>query len=105
MPRYLIDCALELARSNVEAEDIVSMVCEVGEGTVHRLWEPLREKQAVPNGYAETRNVEVERDKAVEAIAGHRIDEPSLDAPKRAFGCPEDLAARPEQDLGAGLLV
>jgi 2-methylcitrate dehydratase PrpD len=27
-------------------------VCEVGEGTVHRLWEPLEKKQAVPNGYA-----------------------------------------------------
>jgi hypothetical protein len=28
------------------------MVCEVGEGTVHRLWEPLHVKEAVPNGYA-----------------------------------------------------
>ncbi len=27
-------------------------VCEVGEGTVHRLWEPLAAKQHVPNGYA-----------------------------------------------------
>jgi 2-methylcitrate dehydratase PrpD len=52
MTQPFIDCAIELARSNVNAEDIVSMVCEVGEGTVHRLWEPLREKQAVPNGYA-----------------------------------------------------
>jgi 2-methylcitrate dehydratase PrpD len=52
MTQPFIDCAIELARANVRAEDIVSMVCEVGEGTVHRLWEPLREKQAVPNGYA-----------------------------------------------------
>ena len=28
------------------------MVCEVGEGTVHRLWEPLAAKQRPPNGYA-----------------------------------------------------
>ena len=28
------------------------MVCEVGEGTVHRLWEPLPDKQRPPNGYA-----------------------------------------------------
>jgi 2-methylcitrate dehydratase PrpD len=28
------------------------MVCEVGEGTVHRLWEPLAAKQHPPNGYA-----------------------------------------------------
>ena len=28
------------------------MVCEVGEGTVHRLWEPLAAKQHPANGYA-----------------------------------------------------
>ena len=52
MTQPFIDCAIELARANIRAEDIVSMVCEVGEGTVHRLWEPLQQKQAVPNGYA-----------------------------------------------------
>jgi 2-methylcitrate dehydratase PrpD len=52
MTQPFIDCAIELARANVRAADIASMVCEVAEGTVHRLWEPLREKQEVPNGYA-----------------------------------------------------
>ncbi len=52
MTQPFIDCAIELARSGVRAQDIASIVCEVGEGTVHRLWEPLAEKQAVPNGYA-----------------------------------------------------
>ena len=52
MTQPFIDCAIELARSNIKAEDIVSLVCEVGEGTVHRLWEPLQQKRAVPNGYA-----------------------------------------------------
>jgi 2-methylcitrate dehydratase PrpD len=52
MTQPFIDCAVELARTNVRAQDIVSMVCEVGEGTVHRLWEPLGQKQAVANGYA-----------------------------------------------------
>jgi 2-methylcitrate dehydratase PrpD len=52
MTQPFIDCAVELARSGVRAEDIVSMICEVGEGTVHRLWEPLQHKQRVPNGYA-----------------------------------------------------
>src|SRR5258708_31757797 len=47
-----IDCAIELARSGVSADDVVSMVCEVGEGTVHRLGEPLAKKQSPPNGYA-----------------------------------------------------
>ena len=53
MTQPFIDCAIELARvPALRAEDIVSMVCEVGEGTVHRLWEPLKQKQAPPNGYA-----------------------------------------------------
>jgi 2-methylcitrate dehydratase PrpD len=30
----------------------VEMVCDVGEGTVHRLWEPLGAKQRPANGYA-----------------------------------------------------
>jgi len=52
MTQPFIDCAIELARAGVRAGDIESMVCEVGEGTVHRLWEPLKQKQAPPNGYA-----------------------------------------------------
>ena len=31
---------------------IEMLVCEVAEGTVHRLWEPLAHKQRPPNGYA-----------------------------------------------------
>jgi len=34
------------------AADIKEMICEVGEGTVHRLWEPLADKQRPPNGYS-----------------------------------------------------
>jgi 2-methylcitrate dehydratase PrpD len=52
MTQPYVDCARELARSGVRAEDIVAIVCEVGEGTVHRLWEPLALKQSPPNGYA-----------------------------------------------------
>jgi len=52
MTQPFIDCAIELARSGVKPDDIVSMVCKVGEGTVHRLWEPLAQKHAPPNGYA-----------------------------------------------------
>jgi 2-methylcitrate dehydratase PrpD len=47
-----IDCARRLAGRGLDPDDIVEMVCEVGEGTVHRLWEPLSEKQRPPNGYA-----------------------------------------------------
>ena len=52
MTQPYIDCAIELAQSGVKADDIASLVCEVGEGTVHRLWAPLPLKQAPPNGYA-----------------------------------------------------
>lgn len=52
MTQPFIDCAIELAQSGLKAADITSMVCEVGEGTVHRLWEPLALKHAPPNGYA-----------------------------------------------------
>jgi len=51
MTHPYIDCARRLGK-RVKADDIVEMVCEVGEGTVHRLWEPLAAKQAPPNGYA-----------------------------------------------------
>jgi len=47
-----IDCARRLAARGIGPGDIVEIVCEVGEGTVHRLWEPLAEKQRPPNGYA-----------------------------------------------------
>ena len=47
-----IDCARRLGSRDLNQDDIVEMVCEVGEGTVHRLWEPLSEKQRPPNGYA-----------------------------------------------------
>lgn len=52
MTQPYIDCAISLASEGVKADDIVSIVCEVGEGTVHRLWEPLSSKQQPPNGYA-----------------------------------------------------
>ncbi|MGN6571190.1 MAG: MmgE/PrpD family protein [Pseudolabrys sp.] len=52
MAHPYIDCARRLAAKGIKAADIKEMVCEVGEGTVHRLWEPLAAKQRPPNGYA-----------------------------------------------------
>ena len=52
MAHPYIDCARRLAARGIKADDIKEMVCEVGEGTVHRLWEPLAAKQRPPNGYA-----------------------------------------------------
>ncbi|MGH7040693.1 MAG: MmgE/PrpD family protein, partial [Acetobacteraceae bacterium] len=52
MTQPYIDCAIALARRGVAAGDIAGIVCEVGEGTVHRLWETLVDKQrpATPYG-------------------------------------------------------
>jgi 2-methylcitrate dehydratase PrpD len=52
MTQPYVDCAIALAKTGVKADDIVSIVCDVSEGTVHRLWEPLALKQSPPNGYA-----------------------------------------------------
>src|SRR5271166_5008125 len=51
MTHPFIDCARRLATRGVAADDIEELVCEVGEGTVHRLWEPLAAKQRPVNGY------------------------------------------------------
>jgi 2-methylcitrate dehydratase PrpD len=51
MTHPYIDCARRLG-ARVKADAVKEMVCEVGEGTVHRLWEPLAAKHRPPNGYA-----------------------------------------------------
>src|SRR5262249_36737755 len=51
MTHPYIDCARRLGR-RARADDIVEIICDVGEGTVHRLWEPLAAKQRPANGYA-----------------------------------------------------
>ena len=47
-----IDCARRLRERVSTPGDIAGIVAEVAEGTVHRLWEPLEDKQRPPNGYA-----------------------------------------------------
>jgi 2-methylcitrate dehydratase PrpD len=51
MTHPYIDCARRLG-ARVNAADVTGIVCEVGEGTVHRLWEPLAAKHRPHNGYA-----------------------------------------------------
>ncbi len=52
MAQPYIDCARRLAVRGIKPEDVTEIVCEVAEGTVHRLWEPLADKQRPRNGYA-----------------------------------------------------
>jgi 2-methylcitrate dehydratase PrpD len=52
MAQPFIDCAIQLAETGVGAEEIAAIECEVAEGTVHRLWEPLAVKHRPPTPYA-----------------------------------------------------
>jgi 2-methylcitrate dehydratase PrpD len=52
MTQPYIDCMIALAERGISADQIVEIVCKVGEGTVHRLWEPLSSKHAPPTPYA-----------------------------------------------------
>src|SRR5205823_5398266 len=51
MTQPYVDCARRLAQ-RIDAREIMEVVCEAAEGTVHRLWEPLADKQRPPNAYA-----------------------------------------------------
>src|SRR6266481_1378203 len=51
MTHPYIDCARRLAARGIDPAAIMELICEVGEGTVHRLWEPLADKQRPANGY------------------------------------------------------
>ena len=52
MTQPFIDCAIRLARDVPRAGDIKGIVCEVAQGTVPRLWEPLEDKHRPPTPYA-----------------------------------------------------
>jgi 2-methylcitrate dehydratase PrpD len=51
MTQPYVDCARRLAEKGVRAEEVVEVICEAAEGTLHRLWEPLADKQRPPNAY------------------------------------------------------
>jgi 2-methylcitrate dehydratase PrpD len=47
-----MDCALRLKQKHaIRPETIAEVVCRTAEGPVHRLWEPLKEKQRPVSGY------------------------------------------------------
>ncbi len=52
MCQPFIDCALALRRQGIAPAQIARIHCTVGEGTVHRLWEPRSEKAAPSSAYA-----------------------------------------------------
>src|SRR5881392_2349470 len=52
MTQPFVDGAIALRTQGSGAKDVVDIVCEVAEGTVHRLWEPLAVKHRPPTPYA-----------------------------------------------------
>lgn len=52
MTQPFIDCAVRLAAEGIPLDAIDSVLCRVGEGTVHRLWEPLEEKRRPSSPYS-----------------------------------------------------
>jgi 2-methylcitrate dehydratase PrpD len=47
-----IDCAREFGKLGIDPNTIEKIECDVAEGILHRLWEPLDQKRSPPNGYA-----------------------------------------------------
>ena len=50
MAQPFIDCAIA-AKAKIDVKNIISVKAHVGEGTVHRLWEPLAEKRQPSTPY------------------------------------------------------
>jgi 2-methylcitrate dehydratase PrpD len=52
MTQPFIDCAIKAREKINDLNEIESIICKVGEGTVHRLWEPLSEKRNPTTPYS-----------------------------------------------------
>jgi len=52
MCQPFVDAAVRLADQGVGAADVATILCKVGAGTVHRLWEPKAEKARPSTPYA-----------------------------------------------------
>jgi 2-methylcitrate dehydratase PrpD len=79
-----IDCAIRLAQE-VRPDEVGEVICRVGEGTVHRLWEPLGEKQRPSTPYSAKFSGPfaialglVDRAAGLEQFADARVRDPDL---------------------------
>jgi 2-methylcitrate dehydratase PrpD len=52
MLQPFIDCGVHLSGEGLDCRDIMHISCNVGEGTVHRLWEPSSEKMHPTTPYS-----------------------------------------------------
>lgn len=52
MVQPYIDCAIQLKKQGATLDGLQAITCKTAEGIVHRLWEPLKQKQRPPTDYA-----------------------------------------------------
>ena len=52
MAQPFVDCAIKIRKKIKNLNEISSITAKVGEGTVHRLWEPLKEKRKPSTPYS-----------------------------------------------------
>ena len=52
MAQPFVDCAIKIRKKIKNLNEISSITAKVGEGTVHRLWEPLKEKRQPSTPYS-----------------------------------------------------
>ncbi len=52
MAQPFVDCAIKIRKKIKNLNEILSITAKVGEGTVHRLWEPLKEKRQPSTPYS-----------------------------------------------------
>jgi 2-methylcitrate dehydratase PrpD len=52
MAQPFVDCAIKIKKKIKNLDNITSITAKVGEGTVHRLWEPLKEKKQPSTPYS-----------------------------------------------------
>ena len=52
MAQPFVDCAIKIRKKIKDLNNISSITAKVGEGTVHRLWEPLKEKKNPSTPYS-----------------------------------------------------
>ena len=52
MAQPFVDCAIKIRKKIKNLNEISSITAKVGEGTVHRLWEPLKEKRHPSTPYS-----------------------------------------------------
>ena len=85
MCQPFVDCAIRSAESGIDPDQVAKIVCKVGEGTVHRLWEPLAEKRRPTTRYSAKFSVPyciaagiVDRAAGLDQFTEARISDPKI---------------------------